>query len=52
MKPSYYLTDNADLNRIYQAARLVTLQPDKFNLDKLARAIWIAENLEKGNETK
>jgi hypothetical protein len=45
-RESYHITDNGDLNKIYRAAKLVTIQPDKFNLEKLARAIWVAENRE------
>ena len=38
-----YLTNIGLLNEIYQAAKAVLIQPDKFALGKLARAIHQAE---------
>jgi len=38
-----YLTHIGLLNEIYQAAKAVLVQPDKFALGKLARAIHQAE---------
>jgi hypothetical protein len=42
--PGYFLNNVDALNRVYQAARKVTIQPDKHNLDRLQREIWKAEN--------
>ena len=41
-----YLTHIGNLNEIYQAAKAVLIQPDKFALGKLARAIGRAEGVE------
>ena len=40
---SHYITDNTRLNRVYQAACRVLIQPDKFNLELLRRAVAAAE---------
>jgi hypothetical protein len=49
---AFHLTDNTDLNKIYQAARLVTIQPDTHNVEKLARVIWEAEHRESRSERR
>jgi hypothetical protein len=43
-KPGYFLNNIEALNRVYNAARKVTIQPDKYNLDRLRREIWKAES--------
>jgi hypothetical protein len=43
-KPGYFLNNIEALNRVYIAARKVTIQPDKYNLTRLQREIWKAEN--------
>lgn len=42
-KRELYLTDIGLLNGIYQAAKAVLIQPDKFAQERLARAIRQAE---------
>jgi hypothetical protein len=42
-KRGFYLTDLERLNEIYQAAKAVLIQPDKFALSRLAKAIHQAE---------
>lgn len=43
---AFYHTDIGDLNEIYQAAKAVLIQPDKFAQARLARAINQAEGVE------
>ena len=39
----YYITDNSRLNAVFVAAKRVLVQPDKFSLSLLARAVKEAE---------
>jgi hypothetical protein len=39
----YYILDDALLNSVYVAAKRAVIQPDKFGLDQLRRAIAKAE---------
>ena len=40
----HYITDNTQLNKIYQAAKAVTIHPNKFTLNNLHRAVREAES--------
>jgi hypothetical protein len=40
---NFYILDNSLLNSVYLAARRVLIQPDKFGLDMLRRAVEKAE---------
>lgn len=35
----HYILDNTRLNRVYQAACRVLIQPDGYNMDQLCRAV-------------
>ena len=39
----HYITDNTRLNQVYQAACRVLIQPDRYNLEQLRRAVAAAE---------
>ena len=39
----HYISDNTRLNRVYQAACKVVIQPDRFTLDNLRRAVAVAD---------
>jgi|WetSurMetagenome_2_1015567.scaffolds.fasta_scaffold1190052_1 hypothetical protein len=40
----HYIVDNDRLNAVYTAAKQVLIQPDRFNLTRLAEAVARAEN--------
>jgi hypothetical protein len=39
----HYIADNTRLNKVYRAAKAVTIRADKFTLEQLRRAIAEAE---------